>query len=97
MMLRELEEYTQAQQRVMGKQNDATTQMKNYMDDHFEMLKKEVGIDVNYGFEEDSPKLEDVMAQIKANTDPRNFRDFWHKKDNINKSLKNRAISRKLN
>ena len=70
--------------------------MKAYMDNHFEMLTKEVGIDINYGFEEDSPRLEHLMARIKPNTDPRNFRDFWHKKDNINKSLKNRKISRDL-
>ena len=36
------------------------------------------------------------MAQIRANVNPKNFREFWDKKDNINKTLKNRAISRKL-
>ena len=95
-MVRELDEYMRAQEKAIGKGSIATSKMKSFMDDYFEQLKQDVGINRNVGFEEDEPKLEDVMAQIKANTNPKNFREFWKKSDNINKSLKNRAISRKL-
>ena len=64
--------------------------MKGYMDKYFEELKKEVGIGNDLGFEEDTPHLDDVLAQIKTNTNPKNFKEFWKKKDNISKSLKNR-------
>ena len=95
-MVRELDEYMRAQEKATGKGSIATSKMKNYMDEYLTQLKREVGIDSNIDFEEDQPQLEAVMAQIKANTNPKNFRQFWRKSDNINKSLYNRAISRKL-
>ena len=66
------------------------------MDEYFLNLKKEVGIDNNQGVEEEHPQLEAVKEKIRHNTNPRNFKQFWKKSENIHKSMRNRKISRKL-
>ena len=96
MMVRELDLYMKTQGESKTGNSVATCKMKTHMDDYFGQLKKEVGIDNNFGFEEDLPKLEDVKQKIKGNTNPKNFKEFWKQSDNIHKSMENRKISRKL-
>ncbi len=69
--------------------------MRDYMCQFYSEMKLEMGMNDNYGVNEDQPPLDQVLEQLKTNTDPANFIQFMKKKDNIGKDSRNRAIARK--
>jgi len=59
-------------------------------------MKQDMGIEANYGIEEEDPKLEVVLRTLRPNTTAKNFKDFLAKSQNVFKDQKWRAISRKV-
>lgn len=48
--------------------------MQAYFNDHYSKMKEEIGIDEKFGIEEEDPKLEEVLKNLRGNTDPTNFK-----------------------
>lgn len=55
-----------------------------------------MGIEANYGIEEDDPKLDVVLRTLRPNINAKNFKEFLAKSENIHKSQHWRAVSRKI-
>ena len=70
--------------------------MRDFMSEYYDEMKKDMGIDDNYGEDEDQPQLDEVMLRLKPNMNPANFIKFMNKKDNIQKNVRNKAIARKM-
>ena len=41
--------------------------MREFMSQHYNDMKREMGFDANYGEDEDEPQLEAVLKQLKPN------------------------------
>jgi len=71
--------------------------MLNIMDSYYSNMKEDMGI-----FQKDNrelledQKLEETLKKLKPNTNAKNFRDFLHKKENINRSSYWKNVARKL-
>lgn len=53
--------------------------MQTYFDDHYSKMKEEIGINEKFGIEEEDPKLEEVLNNLRGNTDPVNFKRLMRK------------------
>jgi len=50
--------------------------MLTFMQDYYAQMKKDMGIEATYGMEEEDPKLEAVLHQLRPNTTAKNFKEF---------------------
>ena len=64
------------------------------MSGHYNGMKKEMGFGTIMGEDEELPKLETVMAQIKPNLKASNFKSLMNRQENIHKDVKNKKICR---
>ena len=78
------------------RENYVMNKMREFMAGYYDEMKKDMGIDANYGEDEDYPQLEQVLQQLKPNMDQQKFVKFMNKKDNIGKNTTAKAISRKI-
>jgi len=53
--------------------------MLNYMDDHYDFMKSEIGVDKDYDKEPDDPMLDVVLKKLRPNSTAANFREFMAK------------------
>ena len=42
-------------------------------------MKEEIGINEKFGLDEEEPKLDEVMKNLRGNTDPMNFKSLMRK------------------
>ena len=71
--------------------------MLNYMDDHYDQMKNEIGVDKDYDKEPDDPMLDVVLKKLRPNSTAANFREFMTKSQNIQKKTDLKEIARKVN
>ena len=83
MLLKELEEYESSIGQKEAKENFVKSKMLEFMDDYYSQMKNQMGIDANYGIEEDDPKLEVVLHALRPNTTARNFKEFLARSKNF--------------
>ena len=70
--------------------------MVNLMNNYFENLKTEVGINEASGVDEEDNELDSILKTLRPNTSAKNFKEFLKLEDNCLKSQNWRKISRKL-
>ena len=66
------------------------------MNNYFENLKTEVGINEASGVDEEYNELDSILKTLRPNTSAKNFKEFLKLEDNCLKSQNWRKISRKL-
>ena len=66
------------------------------MDDYYQKMKQEMGIDPHYAVEEDDPQLDLVLKKLRPNTTAQNFREFLTKSQNVKKTRQWKQIARKV-
>lgn len=59
-------------------------------------MKEEIGINEKFGLEEEEPKLDDLMKNLKCNTDPMNFKSLMRKEQQVFKNQDQRKLARKI-
>lgn len=57
-ILAELEQIEEIQSQLNPNDKQLRTKMQTYFDDHYSKMKEEIGINENFGIEEEDPKLE---------------------------------------
>lgn len=67
------------------------------MGDYYSSLKSEVGIEDSAGIDDDDNDLDGILATLKPNTTPSNFRNFLENTSAENRTKAWRDIYRKLN
>ena len=50
--------------------------MHGFMEDYYQNMKNDMGIDATYGIEEQDPPLDEVMRMIRPNVTAKNFKGF---------------------
>lgn len=53
--------------------------MQLQFEDHYTKMKEEIGINEKFGLEEEEPKLDEVMKNLRGNTNPQNFKALMRK------------------
>ncbi len=82
LFMRELKEYEDA---TVKNQPDThtTRQMRGFMDEYYNDLKANMGINDKFGEDEEQPLLVDAIQTLRPNMNPDHFIDLMKKKDNI--------------
>ena len=96
MLHREMETYQKNAKFERAKDFFVMKQMHGFMEDYYQNMKNEMGIDATYGIEEQDPPLAEVLDLIRPNVTAKNFKDYLQKTDNVHKTQKWRRISRKV-
>lgn len=60
--------------------------MQSQFEDHYTKMKEEIGINEKFGLEEEEPKLDEVMKNLRGNTDPMNFKSLMRKEQQVFKN-----------
>lgn len=56
------------------------------MNQHYGKIKDEIGVDENFGLEEEDPQLDDVIKELRGNIDPMNFKSHMRKEQQVFKN-----------
>ena len=76
MLRREMEQYQREAKFDKAKDLFIMKQMHGFMEDYYEGMKKELGIDASYRLEEQDPPLAEVLAAIRPNVTAKNFKEY---------------------
>ena len=78
------------------RENYVMNRMREFMSQHYNDMKREMGFDENYGEDEDQPHLDAVLSQLKPNMQHSKFIKFMPKQESIHKDVRSKAIQRKV-
>lgn len=73
------------------------TEMFRFMDKHYQNMKTDIGVDINYAEEQDDPMLDVVLKKLRPNSNAANFREFMVKQQNILRPTPQKFLSRRVN
>lgn len=65
-----------------------------FMDNEYEQMKEEVGVDPNYAIPKDDPTLDIVLRKLRPNSNAANFREFMTQQMNVQKATPWKALGR---